>query len=77
MYNKSGFSVITLIFWVIGFIIIWALFVAKLLNDWGQAAIANNSLTGIEAFFYANLNFVIGIVFLIAILAIGLWGTGE
>lgn len=77
MFNKKGFSIITIIFWVIGFILVWALFIGKILSDWGQQAITTNNLTGIEAFFYGNLNFVIMIVFLIAILAISLWGTGQ
>lgn len=75
--NKKGFSIITLLFWVISFILVWALFIGKIINEWGQQAILTNSLTGIEAFFYANLNFVIAIVFLISILAIGLWGTNN
>jgi len=77
LMNKKGIGVITLIFWVIMFILVWALFIGKMLNEWGQQAIINSSLTGIEAFFYGNLNFVVGIVFIISIFAISLWGVSD
>jgi len=77
LLNKKGFSIITLFFWVISFILIWSLFVAKILNEWGQQAIINGGLSGVEAFFFANLNYIIGLVFLISILAISLWGTNQ
>jgi len=77
LMNKKGIGVITLIFWVISFVLVWSLFIGKMLNEWGQQAIITNSLTGIEAFFYGNLNFVVAIVFLIAILAMALWGGSQ
>lgn len=75
--NKKGLSIITLVFWVITFVLVWALFIGKLLNEWGQQAVITGGFTGIEAFFYSNLNFVVGIVFLIAILSIALFGGGQ
>jgi len=77
LMNKKGIGIITLFFWVISFMLVWSLLIGKMLSEWGQQAIISNNLTGIEAFFYANLNFVVGIVFLIAILAISLWGTNQ
>lgn len=77
LINKKGFSIITLIFWIIGFLLVWILFVGRILNEWGQQAIIGGELTGIEAFFFGNLNFVVGIVFLIAVMFIALYGGGQ
>jgi di/tricarboxylate transporter len=72
--NKKAFSKISIIFWSITFIILWAVFIAGQLATWGHAAVINGSLTGIEAFFFENLNLLVAVIFLIFILAIGLYG---
>lgn len=75
--NKKGFSTITLIFWAIGALIVWAMFAAPIITTWGAAAITNGNLTGIEAFVYGSMNYIIGFVFLIAIMAISVYGGGS
>jgi hypothetical protein len=40
-------------------VFIWFVFLAGVLTTAGQDAITNGGLTGIEAFFYANLNLII------------------
>lgn len=65
-------------FFTFVFILFWALFIAKQLSYWGQRAVIDNGLTGVEAFFYSNINLLIGIVLLIFILAVGYYGfRGE
>lgn len=75
MRNKKSQTVLTIVFFTFVFIIIWALFIAKQLNEWGRLAVINGQLTGIEALFYSHINVVIGIVLLIFIIAIGYFGS--
>lgn len=65
----KGQSVITLAFWVIVFIIGFAMFFGGWLKDIGEDAISSGQVTGFEAFIYGNLNFVIIIALIIFILA--------
>lgn len=54
--KKGQAGPIAFIFLVLVFMILWFVWIGKWLNDVGQQAIIDGSLTGIEAFFYANLN---------------------
>lgn len=45
--------------WLMLIVFIWFVFLAGVLTTAGQDAITNGGLTGIEAFFYANLNLII------------------
>ncbi len=56
MNKKAYAGPIAYIFTVLVFIFIWFVWIGKWLVQVGENAIANNGLTGIEAFFYANLN---------------------
>jgi len=56
--NKKG-QALTVIFFVLMFIILWVLFFAEQLTYWGQVTILNGGLTGFEAFFFSNINIVI------------------
>lgn len=69
-FNKKGQTVITIIFFTIVFLILWALFFAEQLSYWGHMAVMNNGLTGIEALFYNNINAIVYAVLLIFILAL-------
>jgi hypothetical protein len=77
MNKKKGMSKISIIFYSLIFIIIWALFIAEQLSTWGQVAVINGGYTGIEALFYENLNLLVGVIFLISVLAMGYYGGGE
>jgi len=70
--NKKAASPIKLMFTSILFIIFWAVFLGQWLIIIGYNYITVNSSTGVEAFFFANLNFVVLIAF---ILSIGLYGV--
>lgn len=57
--NKRGLSIFTMFIWLMLIVFIWFVFLAGVLTTAGQDAITNGGLTGIEAFFYANLNLII------------------
>jgi hypothetical protein len=61
--NSKG-QIVGFIGSVIVFLIVWALFLGKWLNEWTNYTITANNLTGIEAFLLANLNLFV-LVFLI------------
>lgn len=65
----KGQSVITLAFYVLVFIIGFAMFFGGWINDIGDEAIAKGQVTGFEAFVYANLNVFIIVALIIFILA--------
>jgi len=45
--------------------VFWALFFGQLFNEWGQRAIIDNNMVGIEAFLWGNFNLFIGITLLL------------
>ena len=55
----------TLFFWVLIFVIFWALFFGQFFAEWGQRAITENSMVGIEAFLWGNFNLFIGLALII------------
>lgn len=50
------------------FLVMWFVWLGSWVGDVGELAVSNNSLTGIEAFFFNNLNFFIFIFMLVAML---------
>ena len=75
--NKKAISNISIIFYTLIFIILWALFFAKQVTDWGNQAVTAGGMTGIEALLYGNINAIIAVILLIFILAMGLGGGKE
>ncbi len=63
--NKDGEGLYTLFFWIILFVVFWALFFGQFFSEWGAKAIADNSMVGIEAFLWGNLNLFIGVALLL------------
>ena len=57
------------------FIVLWFVWLAEWLNNVGQMIITTNSLTGIEAFFYSNLNLVVFICLVLGMLAFMYYGS--
>ena len=57
--GKQGQGIITLIYFDIVFIVLWALFLGGWLNETAQAGIQSNNLVGLEAFILANLNWLL------------------
>jgi len=63
-------------FWFLIAIIVWALFAAPLISNWGHQATIAGGYTGFEALFYDNINFLIGFVLIVSIFAVGYYGSG-
>lgn len=74
--NKKAEGPIGFIFTSIVFVILWAVFFGPWLVDVGRNAIEVDGLTGIAAFFYANLNLAVFIGFILGIMAY-MYFTGE
>jgi len=75
--NKKGMTPIGVIFTAGLFIVVWAMFGAKLISDYGQVAVTQHGLIGLEAFLYMNLNYVIFIVFIVGMFAYMYWGSNN
>lgn len=75
MSKGQVFTPITMIFIVLTFIIVWALFAGKFLNDSIQGALDTGYFTGLEAFFLSNLGLIIFIALITAIIALGYYAT--
>lgn len=76
MKDKKGLSPITVFFWIIVFVMLWALFLGSWLTTSGESAVNNNNLTGVEAFVFMNLNLLVFVVLIIFILAYLYLGGG-
>ena len=56
MSKKAQAGPIGFIFLLLVFIILWFVWIGEWISNVGQQAIIDGTLTGVEAFFYANLN---------------------
>lgn len=74
--GKKGVGPIGAIFLFIVFLILWFVFLAGFVNEMAQNAVVTNDLTGIEAFFLNNLNFVILIFMILGMLG-WMWLSSE
>jgi hypothetical protein len=72
---KKGQGLIGFVFFIIVFIFIWAIFLSKWLSEVGNILIAGGA-TGILAFIYANLNFLV-LIGLILLIIIGMMSTTQ
>jgi hypothetical protein len=70
--KKAQLGIVSLIIGLVMFLLIWFIWLSKFINECGQAAIDNNGLTGLEAFFFSNLNLVIALCLFLALFA---WAT--
>ena len=67
--KKAQTGIIGLIFLVLVFIIIWFVWLGGVIADFGELSIQAGGLTGLEAFFYANLNLWIFIGLILGLMA--------
>lgn len=56
MNKKAQGGPIAFAFLMLVFLFMWFMWIGSWIKDVGQQAIIDGSLTGVEAFFYANLN---------------------
>lgn len=74
--NKKGVIVIYLFFAVLFFLLVWGVFLAPLIADVGARSVADNNITGVEAFFIENLNLVIFLALILVIIVVVYSGAG-
>lgn len=74
--RRGQTGIISYFFVVFVFIIIWAFWLGGFIAEAGEQAIVLNSLTGVEAFLYGNLNLFIFIGLAIATLAVTYFSFG-
>lgn len=72
--NKKA-QFVGLIFSLIAFLIVYALFIASFVNFVSSNAMATGNYTGISAFFISNLNAVIIVSMIIGVLWLTYMGT--
>jgi hypothetical protein len=77
MSKKGETGIIAVIFLVIVFVILWALWLGSWIAQVGQDTITKLSLTGVEAFFFANLNLMVFIGLVLGIMAYMWFGGGR
>ncbi|MGV8169228.1 MAG: hypothetical protein ACP5N3_04195 [Candidatus Nanoarchaeia archaeon] len=77
--NKKAqiFTPITMMFMVLCFIIVWALFGASFLNNSIQQAMDTGYFNGIEAWGLSALPFIIFIALIVAIIALGYYSANQ
>jgi len=66
MNKKAQTGSIYFIFVLIIFGLVWVTGLAPMLTASGAAAVSNSSVQGLEAWFYSNLNLMVGGVYAIA-----------
>lgn len=66
--NRKGVGPIGAVMLFGVFLILWFVFLASWVNTVGQDAVSANNLTGIEAFFFSNLNFFIMVCMLLGMM---------
>lgn len=71
--KKAQAGPIGFIFLVLVFVILWFIWIGSWINDVGEQAIIDGSLTGVEAFFYANLNVFVLLGLILGILGFMYW----
>ena len=75
--NKKGMvGPVGAIFLFIFFLIIWFVWLGSWVNTVGQMAITEGGATGVEAFFYANLNVFIFIAMILGVMGFIYFGGG-
>lgn len=66
--KKGEVGPIGAIFLFLVFIVIWLIWLASWIGEVGATVVTENSLTGVEAFFFSNLNLMIFICLVLGML---------
>ena len=75
--QNSTVGPVGFVFLVLILVMNWAIWLGKWLNDVGQIAITTSGMTGVEAWFYANLNLFFWISLILGITAYLYFGGGK
>lgn len=78
IFNRRGqFGWIVYLVVAVFFFFFWALFFGGFIADQGAIGVAENNITGIEAFFLSNFNLVILFSLFLSIFAVVYFGGGS
>ena len=72
--KKAG--IVSLFFVILMFVILWALVLSDILKTGGQMMV-DGGVTGVEAFFYTNINYFVFLIFVLSILGWFALGGGS
>lgn len=75
--NKKGVGQIGAIFLFLMFIVMWFIWLGSWINTVGNDVITTHNLDGIEAFFFANLNFIVLICMLLGMMGWMYFGASQ
>ena len=75
--NKKGVGIIGAIMLFIVFLIMYFVWLGKFLGEIGNALIVENGITGIEAFFLANLNLTVFVIMILGMMGFAYFGGGN
>lgn len=77
MNNKGQYGPVGAIILFIFFIINWFVWLGGWVGEIGLSVVTNNNLSGIEAFFFSNLNFFVMIGIILGMLGFMYLSSGE
>lgn len=77
MNKKAQSGTIAVIFLLLIFIINWAMWLGKVIADYGVSIVQEQQLTGMEAFFFENLNLVIFFALMLGAMAFFYLGSRQ
>ncbi len=77
MNKKAYAGPIAFIFTILVFVFLWLIWIGGWLVDVGKQGIIDGNLTGLEAFFYANLNLWVFIALLLGIMGYMYFAGGD
>lgn len=77
LQNRKAVGPIGAVFLFGVFIIMWFVFLGAWVNTVCHGMVVDNNLTGVEAFILDNMNFVIFIVLILAMMGWAYFGGGE
>jgi hypothetical protein len=75
--SRKGYGIVGLIILFAIFLVMWFIFLSDFIADLGASIVINNGLTGVEAFAFAQLNFIIFIVVILAIMGFGYFSLEQ
>ena len=75
--NKKAVGIIGAIMLFMVFVVIWFVWLGGWVGEIGQSVVAENGLTGVEAFFFENLNLVIMLCMILGMIGWAYFGGQQ